>query len=210
MSHKFDLIVLGAGPAGMSAARSARALGLDVAVVDEQPAPGGQVWRNVEQATARRAAEAFGSDYEAGAELAGSFRTCGATYLTNTQVWQIEPGFRVYTRNGGDLDILFGRMLLIATGALERAVPFPGWTLPGVMTVGAEQILMKSADEIPDRPVWIAGSGPLTLLYATQLLEAGGAIQGILDTAPRANRYRALPHAMRALACRDELLKGMR
>ena len=210
MPHNFDLIILGAGPAGMSAARRACALGLDVGVVDEQPAPGGQVWRNVEHATARRSAEAFGSDYESGAALARAFRACGATYLPGTQVWEIEPGFRVYTRNADRLDILFSRTLLIATGAVERAVPFPGWTLPGVMTVGAAQILMKSADDIPDRPVWIAGSGPLPLLYAQQLLESGGAIAGILDTAPRTNRYEALPHAMKALACWDELLEGAR
>ena len=63
---------------------------------------------------------------------------------------------------------------MLATGAQERPVPFPGWTLPGVLTVGAAQILLKSSGQIPDKPVWVAGSGPLPLLYLTQLLRAGG------------------------------------
>lgn len=209
MSH-FDVLVLGAGPAGMSAAVQARALGLDVVVIDEQPAPGGQVWRGVERAAARGRSAALGRDFAAGAELAKAFRASGAKYLAETSVWQVEPGFRVYTRRGNQMNILVAKTVVIATGTIERAVPIPGWTLPGVLTVGAAQILLKSAGEIPDTPVWIAGTGPLMLLYANQLLEMGGEIAGILDTAPPGNRRTALPHLARALRCWNDLMKGMR
>ena len=83
--------------------------------------------------------------------------------------------------------------MLLAIGAQERPVPFPGWTLPGVLTVGASQILLKAAAQVPERPVWIAGCGPLPLLYAAQLLRAGGDIAGFLDTAPPGNRRPPCP-----------------
>ena len=210
MSHRFDLLVLGAGPAGMSAAVRARALGLDVAVVDEQPAPGGQVWRGVERSTALGRSEALGPDYAAGARLAAAFRASGAKYLGDTRVWQVEPGFRVYTCHQNLVEILAAKTLVIATGAIERSAPFPGWTLPGVLTVGAAQILLKGCGQIPDVPIWIAGSGPLVLLYANQLLDVGGRVAGILSTAPPVNRRVALRHLGPALACWEDLLKGVR
>lgn len=73
--------------------------------------------------------------------------------------------------------------MLLSNGAQERPVPFEGWTLPGVMTVGAAQILLKSGGMLPEGKVWIAGAGPLPLLYATQFLNLGGRIAGYLDTA---------------------------
>jgi thioredoxin reductase/bacterioferritin-associated ferredoxin len=208
--RKFDAVIIGAGPAGMSAAVRARAVGLEVAVVDEQPAPGGQVWRGIERSSALGRSQALGPEYVAGTEVAKAFRNSGAAYFPNTSVWQLEPRFRVYTREGNQVDILSARMLLIATGAVERAVPFRGWTLPGVLTAGAAQILLKSAGQIPDAPVWIAGSGPLMLLYANQLLDRGGRIAGMLDTRPAHNRRDALPHLTKALACWGDLMKGAR
>jgi hypothetical protein len=91
------------------------------------------------------------------------------------------------------------RFVLLATGAQERPMPFPGWQLPGVMTVGAAQILLKAARQIPEQPVWLAGTGPLLLLYARQLIAAGGKVAGILDTAPpgrTAATARRLPAAL--------------
>ena len=90
-------------------------------------------------------------------------------------------------------------------------MPFPGWTLPGVMTVGAAQILLKSAAQIPAGPVWIAGNGPLSLLYAVQLLDAGGRIAGFLETTPRANPAGLVPSLIRAAAhAPGDLVKGLR
>ncbi|HLH87981.1 MAG TPA: NAD(P)/FAD-dependent oxidoreductase [Xanthobacteraceae bacterium] len=208
-----DLIILGAGPAGMAAAVAARKLGLSVTVIDEQPTPGGQIWRAVDTIAATPHADILGVEYRKGAAAADAFRASGAVYEAGAQLWQIEPGstsgFRAFVTRDGKAWTVTARAVLLATGAQERPVPFPGWTLPGVLTVGAAQILLKSARQIPAKPVVIAGCGPLPLLYATQLIAAGGQIAGFLDTSPPGRLGRALPHLTRALAKASDLWKGL-
>jgi thioredoxin reductase len=204
-----DLLVVGAGPAGMAAAIAARRPGLSVLVVDDQPAPGGQIWRAVETVAATPRGARLGAAYRSGAGRAAAFRACGATYEPGSQLWQIEPGFRAFLTREGKARTVTAKAVILATGAQERPAPFPGWTLPGVLTVGAAQILLKTADEVPEKPVWIAGSGPLPLLYMTQLLAAGGKIAGFLDTTPRGRMKAALPHLPRALSGLADLAKGL-
>jgi len=204
-----DLLIVGAGPAGMAAAVTARRHGLDVLVVDDQPTPGGQIWRAVETVAATPRGTRLGPAYLAGAEQAAAFRASGAAYQAGSQLWQIEPGFRAFLTREGKASTVTARAVILATGAQERPVPFPGWTLPGVLTVGAAQILLKTADEIPDKPVWIAGCGPLLLLYMTQLLAAGGKIAGVLDTTPRGRLRVALPHLPGAFRSLGDLAKGL-
>lgn len=203
-----DLLIVGAGPAGMAAAVAARRHGLDVLVVDDQPAPGGQIWRSVETVAASPRGARLGDSYLAGAARAAAFRSCGAAYEPGAQLWQIEPGFRAFVTSGGKARTVSARGVILATGAQERPVPFPGWTLPGVLTVGAGQILLKTADQVPEKPVWIAGSGPLPLLYMTQLLAAGGKIAGFLDTTPPGRLGAALRHLPAALGKARDLWKG--
>lgn len=210
MSRHADLLIVGAGPAGMSAATMARRFGLDVLVVDEQPAPGGQIWRGIEAVAGTARAEVLGPAYKEGQEVVRQFRASGARYEPETQVWQIEPGPRTFMTRAGRAGSVDASALLLATGAQERPIPFHGWTLPGVMTVGAGQILLKASGQIPDMPVWIAGSGPLTLLYAVQLLKAGGRIAGILDTTPAGRAVRTLPQLVQAISgAAGEVLKGL-
>ena len=191
----------------MAAAVVARRHGLSVAVIDEQPTPGGQIWRSIEQAGRRDAI--LGRAYVDGRGAAADFRSCGACYFPGARLWQIEDHFRAFVSEGNKAWSLEGKMLLLASGAQERPVPFPGWTLPGVLTVGAAQILLKSAGQIPDEPVWIAGTGPLPLLYAIQLLKAGGEIAGFLDTTPKGQWITAIRHLPRALFAIADLLKGL-
>lgn len=208
MNRAFDTVIIGAGPAGMSCAVRARENGLSVLVVDDQPAVGGQIWRAVERRASTELGSLLGDDYIRGLELAKAFRSCGATYEPNTQVWQIEPGWNVYMSRGQQAECVQAANVVLATGAQERPNPFPGWTLPGVMTVGSAQILLKNAREVPDEPVWIAGSGPLVLYYMIQLLRAGGTIAGWLDTAPSAGWRHALPYVWQASRAWKDLLKG--
>jgi NADPH-dependent 2,4-dienoyl-CoA reductase/sulfur reductase-like enzyme len=206
---KVDLLIVGAGPAGMAAAVTARRFGLDVLVVDDQPAPGGQIWRAVETVAASARGGILGDAYRDGKSAAEAFRASAASYEPGSQLWQIEPGFRAFvTRNGKAKSIEAGAVIL-ATGAQERPVPFPGWTLPGVLTVGAAQILLKSAGQVPAKSIWVAGSGPLALLYLTQLLRAGGQIAGYLDTTPPGRLGAALPHLPGALRAAGDLAKGL-
>jgi NADPH-dependent 2,4-dienoyl-CoA reductase/sulfur reductase-like enzyme len=215
MSQIVDLLIVGAGPAGMQAAVTARRHGLDVLVVDEQPSPGGQIWRNVEAVSGTPRAAILGSSYAGGGAAIARFRGSGAAYEPRTQVWQIEPGgtagpASAYMTRDGAAARAEARCLLLATGAQERPVPFPGWTLPGVMTVGAAQILLKSSGQIPDGPAWIAGNGPLPLLYATQLLKAGGRLAGFLDTTPSARRAAASRGFLGAVfAAPGDIAKGI-
>ncbi|HEV2508598.1 NAD(P)/FAD-dependent oxidoreductase [Bosea sp. (in: a-proteobacteria)] len=209
MSEQTDLLIVGAGPAGMAAAVTARRHGLSVRVVDDQPAPGGQIWRGIETVAATPRAKRLGESYLSGAERAAAFRACGALYEPESQLWQIEPGFRTFVTRGGKARIVTAQAIILATGAQERPMPFPGWTLPGVLTVGAAQILLKTADSVPEKPVWIAGCGPLPLLYMTQLLAAGGRIAGFLDTTPRGRVGAALRHLPQGLSRLGDLVKGL-
>ncbi|MCP4562315.1 MAG: FAD-dependent oxidoreductase [Bosea sp.] len=209
MSEHTDLLIVGAGPAGMAAAVTARRHGLSVRVVDDQPAPGGQIWRGIETVAATPRAKRLGESYLSGAERAVAFRACGALYEPESQLWQIEPGFRAFVTRNGKARTVTAQAIILATGAQERPSPFPGWTLPGVLTVGAAQILLKTADSVPEKPVWIAGCGPLPLLYMTQLLAAGGRIAGFLNTTPRGRVGTALRHLPQGLGRLGDLIKGL-
>lgn len=193
---EYDLAILGAGPAGMSAALEAAGLGLSVLVLDEQPAPGGQIFRGVERAAAD---PALAGEYAAaGAELARRFRAMpGIDYRPETQVWHIDAeagllslrGPEGAPRGGGTAR---AARILLATGAQERPVPIPGWTLPGVMTAGAAQILLKQAGAVPKGRLVLAGQGPLLWLLAAQLARAGKAPALLLETTPRGALRQAL------------------
>lgn len=205
-----DLLIVGAGPAGLAAAHTARAHGLSVTCLDDQPAPGGQIWRGIEAVSATPRGAGLGKSYLAGRPVAEAFRSCGATYEAGAQLWQLQPGFTAFVSREGRAWSIEADAVLLATGAQERPVPFPGWTLPGVITVGAAQILLKSSGQVPDAPVLIAGSGPLPLLYATQLLRLGGRIAGFLDTAPPGQWRGALRRFRPSLASVPDLVDGLR
>lgn len=211
MSRTVDFLVVGAGPAGMAAASVAADLGVSTLVVDEQASIGGQVYRSLD-AQVSDAGGVSGADWKRGRELAAAFRASGAGHRSGTQVWQLDlprdGSCKVYVTDGSQADVISARRVLLATGAMERPVPFPGWTLPGVMTVGAAQILYKTAKRVPKSGTWIAGSGPLLWLFAAQVLEAGGRLEGVLDTTPRINYAHALRHSVAAIRNRAYLDRG--
>jgi len=212
MSDTIQLAIIGAGPAGMSAAIAASECGLAAVVLDEQPEPGGQIYRSIESVAATDPARLplLGEDYAAGLALVQDFRKAKVDYRPGATVWQIEPDKRICYSTPGGSRIVQAEHILIATGAMERPMPVPGWTLPGVMTAGGAQVLLKSAGIVPNVPVVLIGSGPLLLLLATQLLRAGTTISSIVDTTPRGAKRRALPHFAAALTAPGYLGKGVR
>ncbi len=198
-----DLAIVGAGPAGMTAACAAAGAGLSVVVVDENPDAGGQVHRAARNGPLAGSA-ILGKDHAVGKALAEAFSASGATHLVRTTAFMIETasdgGFDVGVASQGRARMIAARHVLIATGALERPFPIPGWTWPGVMTAGAAQTMLKSGGLVPDGPTVLAGSGPLLYLLAAQYARAGVRLQAVLDTTPAANLARALPHLPAFLA----------
>ena len=177
-------------------------------VLDENGAPGGRIWQALETRGAKDADEA------AALALIRRFRGSPVEAHWNATVWAIEPDGQVFWADADGAHSVSARNVLLATGTTERPLPIPGWTLPGVMTVGAAQIALKTGGLVPDGRTWLAGQGPLLLLYATQVLDAGGRIAGVIDLFGRISRrcgrfehvsLAALPEIRRGLAWRRRL-----
>ncbi|UUP19679.1 FAD-dependent oxidoreductase [Nitratireductor thuwali] len=211
MSGVYDVAVVGAGPAGMTVATHAAAQGLSVIVLDEQGGPGGQIYNSVEQSPLR-GHPALGKDYARGLDLARELRGCGAEYVCGANVWQAEAGgalWQVVFSRQARARRIEARQLVLATGAYERPFPIPGWELPGVMSAGGAQILLKSVGLAKPNAIF-AGSGPLLYLVALQYLRAGIPVRAILDTTHNANYRRSLKMIPGALGRFSTLFKGMR
>jgi len=207
MRH-YDLAILGAGPAGMAAAATAAEAGLSVCVLDEQPHAGGQIYRDVERVAALRG-DILGKDYTRGATLTAGLRHAAITHLSGAVVWAIEHAFRISFTQGGAAAQIAAERVLLATGALERPMPLPGWTLPGVMTAGAGQILLKQSGVLAQSAV-LVGSGPLLYLIAAQMVRAGVPPVAMVETQTLDDLIRAARHLGGALRGWRYLLKGAR
>jgi NADPH-dependent 2,4-dienoyl-CoA reductase/sulfur reductase-like enzyme len=202
LADAYDLVVIGAGPAGLGAATTAAVFGVGTLLVDENHGPGGQIYRSVTRAATQDRAR-LGEDYWHGRVVADAFARSDASYAAGATVWTVAKdtaggaaGYQVGVSVSGAARLIRARQIVVATGALERPFPIPGWTLPGVMTAGAAQIALKSAGLVPSGKVVIAGTGPLLFLLTAQLVDAGADIVAVLDTTPRENWTRALPGAV--------------
>lgn len=207
MQPDFDVIIIGAGPAGMAAAIEAKAQGATVCILDEQPGLGGQIYRNVTGAS-RLQGKILGADYLAGKSLATDCLDCGAVLRSGVTVWNVTVDGRITFSEGGYTKQLHARHIILATGALERPVPLPGWTLPGTMTAGAAQILMKSAGIVAQNAV-LVGSGPLLYLVAAQMVQSGTPPKALVETQTRLDMLVAMRHLKGALSGWRQLLKGL-
>lgn len=174
-----DAIIIGAGPAGMSSAVELASAGCRVIVLDMQPSPGGQIYRSLEaNMQARPQTDALlctlGPAYEAGLVLIERFRaTPGIDFRPGTTVWDLRADGTVGWLKGDAAGYLRAPHVVLANGAMERPTPFPGWTLPGVMTAGAVQTLLKAGRLKPEGRIVLAGTGPLIFLLADQLRRLG-------------------------------------
>ncbi len=201
-----DLLIVGAGPAGMAAAATAASFGLTVTLLDEQPAPGGQIYRAITGEGATRG-NILGEDYLSGTALADALASEQIALIPGATVWQIdEAGWLAYSQGGVGKRIA-GKRILLATGALERPMPIPGWTLPGVMTAGAGQILLKQSGLVAEEAV-LAGSGPLLYLLAQQMIKAGSPPLALVETQTASDLIRARKHLLGALRDWRLLAKG--
>ena len=202
-----DLLVIGGGAAGLSAAATARAMEMSVELLDERPALGGNFFAGIGERQAD--GTIFGPEYRRGAALLAK---AGAARLSKaTLAWRVERNGRTYVLGGEESAVrsIAPKRLLIATGAMERPVPVPGAMLPGVMYAGAAQLMLKSAASIPAGPCVLVGSGPLLLLLAKQLLAFGVVPSAIVETTPRAGLGATLRGLASAFNAPDLLFKGL-
>jgi len=208
MDKIYDVIIIGSGPGGLAAAVTGDNLGLNILVVDEQPEPGGQIYRSMERSRPENV-DVLGKDYFAGKALVEDFRASNVTYMPNTTVLNITNNFDVDLLTTGVTQRVHGRRMLLSIGAAERPVPMKNWTLPGVMGAAAADILFKSADMAPDEPVVLAGSGPLLLQAACHLVDNGVEIAAMVETACIKDYIKATPFLPGALLRCSYLIKGL-
>ena len=191
-----DLAVVGAGPAGLAAACRAAEAGRRVVVLDEAPHLGGQIWRHRDRATLPGPARGW----------LDRFDRSGALAEPGTCVIDAGPGWVAGVRRSEVIRVE-ARRLVIATGARELFLPFPGWTLPNVVGVGGAQALLKSGVRFADKRVVLAGAGPLLLPVAASLARAGARLVVVADRTPAARLGR---FAAGLVARPRDLWQGMR
>lgn len=195
-----ELAVIGAGPAGLAAAITAAQAGVRVTLLDEYPRPGGQYLKG--------AAGAAGSPVSAterqGRALLQKLAGLPIELRLQTLVWGIE-GKRLVLAGPAGLDWLEAGAIIAATGARELVMPFPGWTLPGVLTLGAAQVLAKEHGVLPGRRILLAGSGPLLLPVANQLAHRGAQVIAVLEATRPAQWF---AHAAAVWDSWDRLVEG--
>ncbi|MCA8062045.1 FAD/NAD(P)-binding oxidoreductase [Burkholderia sp. AU38729] len=168
-----DVAIVGAGPAGLSAARAAARSGATVAIVDDNPRAGGQIWRQGAATTPTPAA----------AERLAVLRQPNVTHLAATRiVAETQPGTLLLEDDERGLLLDF-RTLILCCGARELLLPFPGWTLPGVTGAGGLQALIKYGLDVRGQRTVIAGSGPLLLASAATARQAGARVSHVLEQA---------------------------
>jgi NADPH-dependent 2,4-dienoyl-CoA reductase/sulfur reductase-like enzyme len=193
LASSYDLVVIGGGPAGLAAAALAAGAGVSTVLFDENPGIGGQIYRGIATTPVRDRA-VLGEDYWAGEALAHEANASGALIVNGATVWSLDPQRSVGVSIAGQARLIEAKRVIVATGAQERPFPVPGWTLPGVMTAGAAQTVLKAQGLLPGGRTVLAGTGPLLWLLAAQILRAGGHIEALLDTTPRRNWLRAAIH----------------
>jgi NADPH-dependent 2,4-dienoyl-CoA reductase/sulfur reductase-like enzyme len=209
---KMCVAVIGAGPAGIRAAETLVQHGLRPILIDEAAKPGGQIYRQPPAGADRPGEEIYGLEAAKAARLhavVAAHSQC-IDYRPNTLAWNVvasDGGFMIDLLANGIAASMRVDRLILATGATDRALPFPGWLTPGVFTLGAAQIALKSQGVAIGRRVALVGAGPLLPLLVTQYLAAGIKPVVALDVTPFAAKIAALPGLT---AQPRTLLKGLR
>ncbi|WP_414902152.1 FAD-dependent oxidoreductase [Sphingomonas flavalba] len=182
-----DLAIVGGGPAGQAAAEQAVAAGLSVVLFDEQPRPGGQIARQPPAGFTVPGWLAGRAYAEVKAQLARFARLDGVTWRGGTAVAGLAAdgdGFRLTVVGPDGAERVAARRVLIAAGCYDLPVPLPGWTLPGVMSAGAAQAFVKSQRIVPGGRFVLAGTHPLMLVVAAQIVESGGTVAAVMFDQP--------------------------
>jgi NADPH-dependent 2,4-dienoyl-CoA reductase/sulfur reductase-like enzyme len=171
------IAIIGAGPAGLAAAKVASEMGAEVIVLDSAPRPGGQYWRH------RDGVQGYKS-HRASGYFDAVINSRNVTYIHGAQVWSATRNKSSITLNylqSGVEKTITVEKLILTTGAYDRSIPFTGWELPGSMTPGAAQALLKGYGVVAGKKILVSGTGPFLLPVAVGLAEAGAEVLGIVE-----------------------------
>lgn len=198
LREEYDVAVVGAGPSGMAAASLCARSKLLTLLLDDQSGPGGRMYHAIAE-TPLEERSILGRDYWMGEKIANEVGASGTEYVRGAKVIALAPHFELAFSAGGGSSRVKARRVILAVGALERPVAFEGSTLAGAAALGSAQMALQSTGVVPPGRTVIAGSGLLVWRAAERLLNAGARIEAILETTPRSNYARALPHLPRFL-----------
>jgi len=213
-----DFVIIGSGPAGLNAAIIAANLGVQVTIIDENPQIGGQIFRQTPPEIYRKKHLDKQSE-DTFEKLNQSIIHNNIKIYSSSTVWGIfekeesqaqnnsEINSKIIATDNREIPLIEARNLLIASGAYEMPVIFPGWTIPGVITLGSMQILLKSQGVIPEGRIIIAGTGPFLYLSASQLIENGANVIGIVEASSMLDWY---AWGMQLLRFPSIMLKGIK
>ena len=195
-----ELVIIGAGPAGLCAAIEAAKYGVKVLLIDDNDTVGGQLFLQTHKFFGSRDHMAGIRGFQIGEELLKSIRELNVEVLLNTTVWGIYPGMKVaFNTEGKKKESVVPKNLLIATGALEKSLYFKGWTKPGVMGAGAVQNMMHVSRVKPGSNALIVGSGNVGLIVAYQLIQANVNVVGVIEALPKIGGYQVHAGKIRRL-----------
>ena len=186
---RYDLIVIGAGPAGLSAATEAAKHGLHPLVLDENEKPGGQLFKQIHKFFGSKEHKAKIRGFKIGEELLAEAEKYGVEVMLNATVIGLYPEKEITVRIGDEVKHMKGDAILVATGASENMVTFPGWTLPGVIGAGAAQTMMNLHHIKAGEKILMLGTGNVGLVVSFQLMQAGCEVVALVDAAPRVGGY---------------------
>jgi thioredoxin reductase/bacterioferritin-associated ferredoxin len=193
------VVIAGGGPAGLSAALAAARVGARVLVIDENMQAGGQIYRQLPRTYNVNDPALLGEDYADGRALLLQVDRLSdsITVWNDALVWSVFDSRQLAIARGNDLVLVDAASIVAATGAYERPVPVAGWTLPGVMTAGGAQLMIKSQRVRPGQRVLLAGTGPLQLVVANQMLDAGMDVVAVAESAFMRGAWRHIPDMLR-------------
>ncbi len=188
MNH-VELAIIGAGPAGLSAAIEAASAGVQTMVFDENQKAGGQLFKQIHKFFGSRAHQAGARGIDIGKNLLQDVQASGALVSLESAVWGIFKDKTLGVVTNGTNRMVRADRILLATGATENVLAFPGWTLPGVMGAGAIQTMINVHRVLPGRRVLMVGSGNVGLIVSYQLLQAGAEVTALVEAMDRIGGY---------------------
>ena len=187
--NRYDVVIVGAGPAGLSAAIEAAKNGMKVVVFDENSKPGGQLFKQIHKFFGSKEHKAKIRGFKIGEELLKEAYDLGVEVVLNAIVLSLHGEKELTVKVNDEVRHVKGDAVIIATGASENMVTFRGWTLPGVIGAGAAQTMMNLNKVRPGNKILMLGSGNVGLVVSFQLMQAGCEVVGWVDAAPRIGGY---------------------